>query len=302
MTREILSIGVAITLIGILLLALNEGAVFVSDVSSALAYVLIGSIVGILIWGLKPRIERMFRKKPKAQPEEIGKAIAEESQKLKAKEDAIKKHTDAIYKEIVKLLDFKVPLGDWLSYPDPDNFPKELSSHLNAYGALNIAINAKELCGNSNADLKKTINDTAKEFTELVEKLGEKEHAEGKRFSLRRYDIVPHPRNFYSPDILAWDIYHQLERFRPYVIETIDGRFKIGNTVAETDNKAELESFTKFANEYALGKIELFQRVYDRSLEALHKVKEFADASCEIEKKLDSGHRLEGHCYLCLDD
>lgn len=238
----------------------------------------------------------------KASTQEIAKAIAEESQKLKEKEDTTKKHTDAIYKEIVKLLDFEVSFGDWLSYLDTDNFPKEISSHLDAYGALNIAINAKELCKNSNADLKKTINDTAKEFTGLVEKFGEKERAEGERFSLQCSDIVPHPRNFYSPENLAWDIYHWLERFPPYVIETIDGRFKIGNIVAETDNKAELESFTKFANEYALGKIELFRKIYDRRLEALHKVKEFADALGEIKKKLDSGHRLEGRCYLCLDD
>lgn len=238
----------------------------------------------------------------KTDAQQIAKAIAEESQKLKEKEDAVKKHTDAIYKEIVELLDFKIPFGDWLSYPDPDSFPRELSSHLEAYSALSIATNAKELCRNSNTDLREAINGTAQEFIKLVDMLAEKERANGRKFSLQSYDILPHPRNFYSPDILAWNIYHQLEKFQPYVIETIDSRFKIGNIVAETDNKTELESFTKLANEYALGKIEAFKKVYDGHLEALHKVKDFADALYEIKKKLDSGHRLEGYCYLCPDD
>lgn len=85
------------------------------------------------------------------------KRSVEEAQQLKEREEKNKKHTDAIYKEIVKLFDFEIPFGDWRYYPDPDKFPKELSSHLNAYGALDTAINAKELCDNSNADLKKAI-------------------------------------------------------------------------------------------------------------------------------------------------
>lgn len=307
MFREILSMGVTVTLIGILLLALCEGWVFVSDVSSALAYVLIGSMVGILIWGFKPRIERTFRKKSKAQPQELAKAIAEEAQKLKEKEVRNEKHTSLIYNEIVRLLgkysEFVAQLGDWLSCFDPNKFPKELAPHLEAYNALSIATSAKELCKSFNTDFEKAINDIIIEFTELVEKLAEKEHADGKKFSLQRYDIIPNPDHYYSPDILAWNIYHNAGRFQPYTIEPIqrDGWFKIGNTVAQTDNRIELESFTKLANEYSLRKTELFKKFYDRRIEAIDKIKEFFDALREIKKKLDSGHHLEGKCYLCLN-
>ena len=247
-------------------------------------------------------------KKPPPKAEELAKAIAEESQKLKEKEEANKKHTDLIYDEIVRLLgkssDFEVQLEHSLSCPNPDRFPftKELLSHLEAYNALGIVRNAKELCKTFNTELEKAINDTIKEFSELVEKLAEKERTEDRRFSLQRYDIVPHPRSFYSPDIVAWNIYSNAGKFQPYIIETIDGRFKIGNpTVAETDNRDELELFTKLVNEYSLANAEFFKAFHDRRQKALEKIKEFFDALREIKKKLESGHRLEGHCYLCLE-
>lgn len=245
----------------------------------------------------------------KANAEEIGKAIAEESQKLKAKEEAEEKHTKLIYSEINLFLSGSLSFSfmavggmqDRLSCTNPDEFPKELASHLEAYNALSIATSARELCKTFNTDLENAINDTIKEFIELVEKLAKKEHAEGRKFSLQRYDydIVPNPRSFYSPDIVARNIYYNAGNFQPYIIETIDGRFKIGNTVAETDNRDELETFTRFVNEYSLTKIELFKKVYDRKQEAMNKTKEFSDALKEIMKKLDSGHRLEGRCYLC---
>jgi membrane protein implicated in regulation of membrane protease activity len=106
MKREILSLVGAIIVIGVLFYALKEGIILMSDVSSALAYILVAGIVGILLWGFKPRIERALRKRPKAEPkaEELARAIAEESQKLKEKEEAIKKHTEMIYHQIVRLL------------------------------------------------------------------------------------------------------------------------------------------------------------------------------------------------------
>jgi hypothetical protein len=199
-----------------------------------------------------------------------------------------------------KYSDFVAQLGDWLSCFDPDKFPKELASHLEAYDAMSIATIAKELCKSFNIDLENAINGTIKEFAELVEKLAEKEHAEGKKFSLQRYDIVPHPRSFYSPDIVARNIYRNAGEFQPYIIETIDGRFKIGNpTVAETGDRDELESFTKFVNEYSLTKVELLIAFHDRRRKAMDKIKEFFDTLRETRKKLDSGHRLKGKCYLC---
>lgn len=42
---------------------LFKGVLILSDVSSALAWVLVASIFGILIWGFKPRIERAIRGK-----------------------------------------------------------------------------------------------------------------------------------------------------------------------------------------------------------------------------------------------
>jgi len=223
---------------------------------------------------------------------------AEETQRLRKEENANKMHRDAVYKEIGSLLsrysDF-FTLQRWLSYPNPDSFPEELS-HLKAYNALGIARTAKQLCDDFNVDLRKAIDDTMEEFEK---KLSEKERAEGKKLSLQCYDIVPHPRNFYSSNILACNIFNNAENFQPYIVETIDGRFKIGNTVAETDNRAELEWFTELANGYSLGKVELFKKLHDRERDAIAKRKEFFDALAWIKKKLDSGHSLEGKCDLC---
>lgn len=260
---------------------------FVTWVMADMVAGFIAGIIGLLLG----------RKKAEPQAEELAKAIAEESQKLKEKEEAIKKHTDLIYNEIIRLLgkssDFEVQLGDWLSCPDPDKFPKELSSHLEAYNALSIIKNAKQLCQDFNTDLRRAIDDTINEFVKL---------AESKRFSLQRYDIIPHSDHYYSPDILAWNIYRNAGGFQPYIIEPIQGRdgwSKIGNTVAQTDNKVELEVFTKLANDYSLRKIELFGKFHDKRLEATDKIKEFYDVLREIKKKLDSGHPLQGQCYLC---
>lgn len=271
---------------------------FVTWVMADMVAGFVAGIIGYLLG-------RKEKEEPKT--EELAKAIAKESQELKEKEEAEKKHTNLIYTEINLLLsgglsfNFRAVgrMEDRLSCPNPDEFPKELSSHLKAYNALSIATSAKELCKTFNTDLENAINDTIKEFSELVEKLAEKERAEGKKFSLQRYDILPHPRSFYSPDIVARNIYYNAGNFQPYIIETIDGRFKIGNTVAETDNRDELETFTRFVNEYSLTKIELFKKVYDRKQKAMNKTKEFSDALKEIMKKLDSGHRLKGRCYLC---
>lgn len=238
---------------------------------------------------------------------EVIKTFAEETQRLRQKEDANQKHANLIYAEIDEQLSrysywCESNLGDWLSCPNPDTFTKELSSHLEAYNASDIARNAKQLCDKFNADLEKAINDTMKKFSELVEKLAEKEHAEGKKFSLQRYDIIPHPDRYYSPDILAWNIYHDAGAFQPYKIEPIQGRngwCRIGNTVAQTDDRAELESFTELANDYSLKKVELFKKFYDRKKDALNRMHEFFAALLEIKKKLDSGHHLEGKCDLC---
>lgn len=246
-------------------------------------------------------------KKPSPKAEELAKAIAEESQKLKEKEEAIKKHTGLIYNQIIRILgkssDFEVQLGSSLSCPDPDRFPftKELLSHLEAYNALSIIKSAKELCKTFNTDLEKAINDAIEDFSELVETFAEEERARGKRFSLQRYDVLPHPDRYYSPDIVVWNIYHNAGSVQPYEIEPMSrgGWFRIGNTVAQTDSKDELEYFTKLANEYSLRKKELFKEFYDRRQKAIDKIKEFFDAVREIRKKLDSGHPLQGQCYLC---
>jgi len=244
------------------------------------------------------------RKKPEPRTEELAKAIAEESQKLKEREDADKKHANLIYGEIdeqLKLYSYwcESNLGDWLSCPNPDTFTKELSSHLEAYNALDIAKNAKQLCDKFNADLEKALNDTEEEFEKNLEK---KENIEGKKFSLQRYDIVPHPDRYYSPDILIWNIYHDAGAFQAYKIEPIHGRdgwYRIGNTVAQTDDRAELESFTELVNDYSLKKVELFKKFHDRRKDAMNRMYEFFVALLEIKKKLDSGHHLEGKCYLC---
>lgn len=78
-------------------------------------------IVGVIVEVVAGIIGYLLGRRRKV--EEIAKAIAEESQKLKEKEEVIKKHTNFIYNEIVRLLgkysDF-VALGDWLSCPNPD--------------------------------------------------------------------------------------------------------------------------------------------------------------------------------------
>jgi len=223
---------------------------------------------------------------------------AEQTQRLRKEENTNKMHRDAVYKEICSLLSKYsgfFTLQHWLSYPDPDSFPEELS-HLEAYNALGIARTVKRLCDQFNADLQKAINDIKGEFET---NLALKQRVENKKISLQRYDIVPRPRNFYSPDILACNIFDNAENFQPYVVETIDGRFKIGNTVAETDNRAELQWFTELTNGYSLGKVELFKKLHGRERDAIAKRKDFFDALAWIKRKLDSGHSLEGKCDLC---
>jgi hypothetical protein len=63
MKREILSVVGAIAVIIILAILLSERVFVLSDVSSALAWVFVASIFGILIWGFKPKIERAIRGK-----------------------------------------------------------------------------------------------------------------------------------------------------------------------------------------------------------------------------------------------
>lgn len=249
---------------------------------------------GVVIEVVAGIIGYLLGRKEKAK--ELAKAIAEESQKLKEKEEATKKHIEVIHHQIIRLLGvsshFEVQLGDFLSCLDAEKFPftEELSSHLEAYNALSIIKTAKQLCQDFNTDLKRAIDETIKEFIKLVE---------SQEFSLQRYDSIRHPDRYYSPDILVWDIYRK--RLEPYIIEPHDrdGWWKIGNTIAQTDNKAELELFTKLANEFSVKKREVFEKFYDRKQEAIGKIKEFFDAIREIKKKLDSGHPLEGQCYLC---
>ena len=63
MKREILSATGATVVIIILAVLLSEGVIALSDVSSALAYVLVGTILGILVWGFEPRIKRIVKRK-----------------------------------------------------------------------------------------------------------------------------------------------------------------------------------------------------------------------------------------------
>jgi hypothetical protein len=64
MKREILSVVGAIAIIIILTTLLSTRVFNLSDVSSAFALVLVGSIFGILFWGFKPRVEQAIRGKP----------------------------------------------------------------------------------------------------------------------------------------------------------------------------------------------------------------------------------------------
>jgi hypothetical protein len=261
--------------------------------------------LGLVGWGIYILYEWFANRKKPSDEEKLAKMatiIAEESQKLKEKREAIDKHTKVVYDEIVELVnrssDFLYRLGHWLYCPDPDKFPEELSSHLSAYNALSIAITAKKQCGDYNIDLEKTTADTETDFISLVESKG---------FSLKCYGIVPHPDRYYSPDIMAWIIYQSTGNFEPYTIEPAQGRqgwfqTKAGaNTIAQTDDKVELESFTKLANDYSLGKIEVFKKFHERRQKAWGEVKGFFDALSEIKKKLDSGHLLKGKCHLCPD-
>jgi hypothetical protein len=260
---------------------------FVTWTMAGVMIEVVGGLIGYLL---------AKREKSEVQAQEIGKAIAEETQKLREREKAIQMHRDSIYNEIVKLLNKSSILEvqgstDWLAYPQPE---EELASHLEAYGALGIVKEAKVLCEDFNADLDTAINYTKSEFEELVTRKG---------FSMQRWNNVSYlPERFYSPDLFVWDIYHRLERFQAYVIQPVDGRngwFKIGNTVASTDNRNEIELFTEFVNDYALKKLALFNAIYKRRVEAIEKIKEFFNALREIRKTLDSGHPLQGQCYLC---
>jgi len=237
--------------------------------------------------------------------ERQAKLYAQEKQKLEEESKRKEKHTNAVYGEIDDLLtkraDFVAHLGDWLICPDPDGFAEELS-HLEAYNALSIVKCAKGLCKTFNTDLDKAIDDTKEEFPELWEAFAQKERAEGK-FSLQRY-TYPYPDRYYSPDIVAWNIYHDAGAFHPYEIQPMrprEGWYRIGNGVAETDNLVELKAFTDFVNDYSLKKVEVFKELHDKRRVAMTKLAEFFDALGQIEKKLKSGNPLKGKCGNCPD-
>jgi len=61
MKREILSVAGAVGVIVILAVFLSNGVIVLSDVSAALAYVLVAALFGILLWGFGPRIKRIVR-------------------------------------------------------------------------------------------------------------------------------------------------------------------------------------------------------------------------------------------------
>lgn len=63
MKQEILSIIGTIIVAITLVILVFKGVFFVSDISSALAWVLVALIPAMLFWGFKPRIERIFRRK-----------------------------------------------------------------------------------------------------------------------------------------------------------------------------------------------------------------------------------------------
>lgn len=234
------------------------------------------------------------KRENKNEPQDIGKAFAEESQKLKNRDEAIKDHKDLIYHEILSLLrttsDFEVQTQERLAYPELDT---ELVSHLEAYGVLGIFKEMKELCNDFNVYLSTVLDYTVHQIKELVVQKG---------ITLQLSDTLPHPDSFFSPKELAWDLYHQMESFQPYRLESIagmDGWFKVGNTVAVGDNETELESLIAVINDYALIRIPQLKSFYTRRQEALDKTKEFFEALQEIKKKLESGHPLKGQCYLC---
>jgi hypothetical protein len=240
--------------------------------------------------------------------ERQAKLYAQEKQKLEEESKRKEKHTKAVYGEIVNLFakraDFVAHLGDWLICPDPDGFAEELS-HLEAYNALSIIKCAKELCKAFNTDLEKAVSDTKNEFAELWEKFAEKECKEDKKFSLQRYDMMPHPDRYYSPDVLAWNIYHDAGAFHPYEIQPMhqrEGWYRVGNGVAETDNLVELKRFTDFANEHSLKKVEVFKELHAKRRVAMAKLEEFFDALGQIERKLKSGNPLKGKCGNCPDN
>jgi len=248
--------------------------------------------VGELVAGIIGYILGKREKQP--EPQEIGKAFAEEAQKLRNIDEATKKHNDVIYYEILELLqkssDFEVQTHDSLDYPALD---KELVSHLETYGVLDTFKEMKELCNDFNTYLGYVAIWTADQIKELVVQKG---------ITLQFSDASPYPDRFFSPKEFAWDLCHRIDSFRPYRLEPVGGRdgwFKVGNTVAVGDNKTELESLIGIMNDYSSIRIPQLQSFYTRRKDALKKINEFFEALREIKKELQSGHPLKGQCYLC---
>jgi hypothetical protein len=280
----IIAVALIVALFVVLRLDLIDLRTFVTWVMAGVVGDLVAGIVGYILG----------KREGKAEPQEIGKAFAEESQKLKSRDEAIKAHKDVIYHEILKLLeasyDFEVQSHDTLDYPKPD---QELLSHLEAYGILNTFKQMEQLCNDFNDFLDIVLNYTVGQIKELIVQKG---------ITLQLSDTLLYPDSFFSPKELACDLYHKMGSFQPYKLEPIsgkDGWFKIGNTVTAGDNKTELESLIAVINDYALTRIPQLKSFNTRRKDALDKTKEFFEALQEIRKKLESGHLLKGQCYLC---
>jgi len=113
MKREILSLAGATTIIIILAALLFQKVFVLSDVSSALAWVFVASIFGILIWGFKPRINRAIRGKPREKEKEIAKTFTEES-KLIEVYSPIHAMIVRVNREISREAALNLTVGAWM--------------------------------------------------------------------------------------------------------------------------------------------------------------------------------------------
>ena len=66
--KELLSIVIAIGLVSLIIGLLSTNAIRFSDVSSAIAYVFVAGIIGILVWGFKSKINSKIKIENKENP------------------------------------------------------------------------------------------------------------------------------------------------------------------------------------------------------------------------------------------
>jgi hypothetical protein len=193
--RELVGVVVAILLALAICFAISRSFIPVSEFSSALAYVLIASILGVLAWGFKPRISRWLGiSKPPGKEDllTMGKAEAERKHELDVKESQRAVHHQNLLKVYRKWAQYHISYPDGCNYgstyfrllvgglPDKDDYYQEARTDLECYPKTRkILLEAEVLAQKADNKGDLVVRNMKQEVKQFMEKFNLKEWNEG---------------------------------------------------------------------------------------------------------------------------